>query len=126
MSERADSGSEIRRILLLTRLRESPQGLTMNQLVKDCSKIDGWSITPKAPWESVRRIIQSLINDQLVTVKNRFLITVKGREYLDDPLKWRLNVETSEEENQTLFWNNIYAIFDKAFARLKSKPQSTR
>lgn len=123
MSERANPGSEIRRILLLTRLRDSPNGLTMNQLVKDCSKISGWSDTPKASWESVRQLLQSLINDHLVAVKSRFLITVKGREYLDDPLKWRLNVETREEEEQRLFWNNVYAVFDKALARLKSRPQ---
>src|ERR671922_703757 len=107
MSERADPGNEIRRILLLTRLRESPNGLTMNQLVKDCSKISGWSSAPKASWESVRHVLQSLINDHLVIVKNRFSITAKGREYLDDPLKWRLNVERREEEEQKLFWNNI-------------------
>ncbi|HYY91748.1 MAG TPA: hypothetical protein VE955_07145 [Candidatus Dormibacteraeota bacterium] len=126
MSERADSGNEIRRILLLTRLRDSPKGLTMDQLVKDCSKISGWSSTPKASWESVRHVLQSLINDHLVVVKNRFSITVKGREYLADPSKWRLNVENREEEDQKLFWDNIYAIFDKALARIKSRSQSPR
>jgi hypothetical protein len=125
MKERADSGFEIRRILLLTKLRESPKGMTMNQLVKDCSKIDGWSIAGTTPWGSVQHAIQSLINEGLVSVKTRFLITAKGRGYLEDPLQWHLNVETTEEVERKLFWNNIYEVFDKALARLKSKSQST-
>ncbi len=124
MKQAADSGLEIRRILLLTRLRESPKGMTMNQLVKDCSKIDGWSIAGTTPWESVQHALQSLINEGLISVKTRFLITGKGRGYLEDPLKWHLNVGTTEEAERKLFWNNIYEIFDKALARLKSKAQS--
>ncbi len=124
MNGRADSGIEIRRILLLTRLRESPKGLTINQLIKDCRKIDGWSMTGETLWEGVRHVLQSLIDDGLVSVKTRFLITLKGREYLADPQKWHLNMETTEEVERNLFWNNIQAIFDKALTRLKSKSQT--
>jgi hypothetical protein len=84
MGGRDDSGIEIRRILLLTRLRENQKGMTMNQLVRDCGKVDGWKIMGTTHWEGVRQVLQSLINDRLVAVKTRFLITVKGREYLAD------------------------------------------
>jgi len=123
MEGRADSGIEIRRILLLTRLQKSPRGLTMNQLVRDCSKVDGWNILGTGLWEGVRIVLQSLINDGLVALKTKFLITVKGRDYLADPLKWRLNVETAEEVERKLFWNSIYEIFDKALTRLRARSQ---
>jgi len=123
MEGRADSGIEIRRILLLTRLQKSPRGLTMNQLVRDCSKVDGWNILGTGLWEGVRVVLQSLINDGLVALKTKFLITVKGRDYLADPLKWRLNVETAEEVERKLFWNSIYEIFDKALTRLRARSQ---
>ncbi len=123
MEGRADSGIEIRRILLLTRLQKSPRGLTMNQLVRDCSKVDGWNILGTGLWEGVRIVLQSLINDGLVAVKTKFLITMKGRDYLADPLKWRLNVETAEEVERKLFWNSIYEIFDKALTRLRARSQ---
>src|SRR4029077_4583684 len=126
MDGRADSGTEIRRILLLTRLRESPKGLTMNQLVKDCSKVDGWNIVGSTLWEGVRQVLQSLINDRLVAVKTRFLITVKGEEYLADPLRWRLRMETTEETERKLFWNSIYDVFDRALARLLAKSQTKK
>ena len=84
MEGRADSGIEIRRILLLTRLQKSPRGLTMNQLVRDCSKVDGWNILGTGLLEGVRVVLQSLINDGLVALKTKFLITVKGRDYLAD------------------------------------------
>jgi hypothetical protein len=123
MEGRPNSGIEIRRLLLLTRLRESPKGMTMNQLVRDCEKVDGWKIEGTTPWDGVRQVLQSLINDQLVAVKARFLVTVKGKEYLADPLKWRLNVETTEERERKLFWSSIYEIFDKALARLLARSQ---
>jgi hypothetical protein len=123
MDGRADSGIEIRRILLLTRLRENPKGMTMNQLVRDCGKVEGWNITGTNLWEGVRQVLQSLINDRLVAVKIRFLITVKGKEYIADPLKWRLNVETTEEVERKIFWSTIYDIFDKALARVLAKSQ---
>ncbi len=123
MEGRADSGIEIRRILLLTRLQKSPRGLTMNQLVRDCSKVEGWNILGTGLWEGVRIVLQSLINDGLVALKTKFLITMKGRDYLADPLKWRLNVETAEEVERKLFWNSIYEIFDKALTRLRARSQ---
>jgi hypothetical protein len=126
MDGRADSGIEIRRILLLTRLRESPKGLTMNQLVKDCSKVDGWNIIGSTLSEGVRQVLQTLINDRLVTVRTRFLITMKGEEYLADPLRWRLQVETREETERKLFWNSIYDVFDRALARLLVKSQTKK
>ena len=123
MEGRADSGIEIRRILLLTRLQKTPKGLTMNQLVRDCSKVVGWNILGTGLWEGVRIVLQSLINDGLVAVKTKFLITMKGRDYLADPLKWRLNVETTQEVERKLFWNSIYEIFDKALTRLRARSQ---
>jgi len=123
MDGRADSGIEIRRILLLTRLRETAKGLTMSQLVRDCGKVDGWSIVGASMWEGVRQVLQSLINEGLVAVKSRFLITSKGEDYLADPLKWRLKVETDEEKERQLFWNSIYNVFDRALARLLARSQ---
>ena len=121
MDGRADSGIEIRRILLLTKLRESVRGMTMDQIVMVCRKVPGWDITGVSLWQGAREVLQTLINDQLVEVKTRFLITNKGRGYLDDPLKWKLNMETSEEMEKRLIWNSILEVFDKAFARLRSK-----
>jgi hypothetical protein len=123
MDGRADSGIEIRRILLLTRLQERSKGMTMNQLVRDCGKVDGWDIAGTGLWDGVRQVLQSLINDQLVVVKTKFQITVKGKEYLADPLKWRLNLETKEETSQKLFWNSIYDVFDRALTRLLARSQ---
>src|SRR5207247_9069457 len=107
MEGRADSGIEIRRILLLTRLQKSPRGLTMNQLVRDCSKVDGWNILGTGLWEGVRIVLQSLINDGLVALKTKFLITMKGRDYLAYPLKWRLHFENAEIVSRNMFWNRI-------------------
>lgn len=125
MDGRADAGIEIRRILLLTKLRESVRGMTMDQIVMVCRKVPGWDITGISLWQGAREVLQTLINDQLVEVKTRFLITSKGRGYLDDPLKWKLNMETSEEMEKRLFWNSILEVFDRAFARLRSKPQGS-
>ena len=126
MEGRAGSGIEIRRILLLTRLRNSNKGMTMSQLVKDCGKVEGWNLVGGSLWEEVRHVLQSLINDSLVAVKTRFLITAKGQEYLADPLKWQLKVETSEEKDQNLFWASIYDVFDRALARLLLRSQEKK
>lgn len=121
MSERADSGIEIRRILLLTKLRESPRGMTMDQIAIVCRKVPGFSFAGTSLWQGAREVLQSLINDKLVAVRTRFSITAKGQEYLSDPLKWKLNVETTEEVERRLFWNSIYDVFDRALARLRAK-----
>lgn len=117
---RAGPGIEIRRILLLTRLREKAKGMTMNQLVEDCGRVPGWNTRGDSLWESVRLVLQSLIDDRLVAAKARFGITEKGREYLEDPLKWRIEVETREELEERLFWKSILEVFDRAYSRLRS------
>jgi hypothetical protein len=121
LESRVDSGLEIRRILLLTRLRDVSKGMTMAQLVKDCAKVSGWDIPGKTGWEVVQHVIQSLIDDKLVALGTRFVATVKGREYLEDPLKWRIDERTTEELADNMFWKEIYDVFDKAYHRLKSK-----
>ncbi len=126
MEGRAESGIEIRRILLLTRLRNSPKGMTMSQIVKDCGRIEGWNFANASLLEEVRQVLQSLINDSLVAVKTRFLITVKGEEYLADPLKWRLKVEASEEVEGRLFWSSIYDVFDRALVKLLLRSQEKK
>jgi len=85
MESRLDSGLEIRRILLLTRLKDVEKGMTMPQLVKDCGKVSGWNIPGKTAWEVVQHVVQSLIDDKLVELGTRFVATVKGHEYLADP-----------------------------------------
>ena len=121
MEGRADSGLEIRRLLLLTRLRNSSKGMTMLKLVNSCDKVSGWKITGKTSWEVVRMILQSLIDDRLVAVKKSFELTTKGREYLEDPLKWQIDGRTTAEIEQGLFWDSIYEVFDKAYRGLRSK-----
>ena len=121
MESEVDSGLEIRRILLLTRLRATAKGLTMPQLVKDCGKVSGWNIPGKTGWQVVQDVLQSLIDDKLVSLGTRFVATVKGREYLGDPLKWRIDERTTEELAETVFWREIYEVFDKAYRRLRSK-----
>ena len=121
MESRVDSGLEIRRILLLTRLRDVSKGMTMAQLVKDCAKVSGWDIPGKTGWEVVQHVLQSLIDDKLVALGTRFVTTVKGREYLEDPLKWRIDERTTEELADNMFWKEIYDVFDKAYHRLRSK-----
>ena len=123
MLDGADSGIEIRRILLLTKLRESAKGKTMDQIVQVCQKVPGWNISGKRLWDGVREVLQTLINDQLVEVKTRFLITSKGQEYLADPLKWKLNIETPGEVERRLFWKDVYEVFNKAYARLRAWSQ---
>jgi hypothetical protein len=48
-------------------------------------------------------------------------VTLKGQEYLQDPLKWRIDEETTEELADNMFWKEIYDVFDKAYRRLRSK-----
>jgi DNA-binding PadR family transcriptional regulator len=118
---RTDSGLEIRRLLLLTRLRNAPKGLTMQRLVNDCEKVPGWKVPGKTSSEIVRMVLQSLIDDRLVAVKKNFELTAKGREYLEDPLKWQIDGRTTEDIEQRLFWESIYEVFDKAYRGLRSK-----
>jgi hypothetical protein len=117
----ADSGLEIRRLLLLTRLRNASKGLTMRKLVNDCEKVSGWKMPGKTAWEMVRMVLQSLIDDRLVAVKKNFELTVKGRDYLEDPTKWQMEGRTAEDIEQKLFWESIYQVFDKAYRGLRSK-----
>lgn len=117
----ADSRLEIRRLLLLTRLRNASKGLTMLKLVNDCEKVSGWKMPGKTAWEIVRMVLQSLIDDRLVAVKKNFELTVKGRDYLEDPTKWRIEGRTTEDIEQKLFWESIYEVFDKAYRGLRSK-----
>ena len=121
MESRVDSGLEIRRILLLTRLRDVSKGMTMAQLVKDCAKVSGWGIPGKTGWEVVQQVLQSLIDDKLVALGTKFVATVRGREYLEDPLKWRIDERTTEELADNMFWKEIYDVFDKAYRRLRPK-----
>ena len=116
-----DSGLEIRRILLLTRLKDSPKGMTLPQIVKDCSKVSGWSVSGKSGEEIAREVLQSLMDDKLVALGTRFGATIKGLEYLEDPLQWRIDDKTTEELADRMFWREIYDVFDKAYHRLKSK-----
>ena len=116
-----DSGLEIRRLLLLTRLRNASNGLTMRKLVTECEKVPGWNIAGKTSWELVRTILQSLIDDRLAIVKKNFELTTKGRDYLADPSKWRIEGRTTEEIEQKLFWDSIYEVFDKAYRGLRSR-----
>lgn len=119
-----ESGIEIRRIILLTRLRESGKGMTMKLLVKDCSLIPGWTVAGKSLWDGVRSVLQSLIDDRLVASRTRFVLTEKGREYLADPLKWRVEVQTREHVEENMFWKNILAVFDRAYSKLRASTQS--
>jgi hypothetical protein len=121
MEGRADSGLEIRRLLLLTRLRNTPNGLTMPKLVNDCEKVPGWNVRGKTSSEIVRMVLQSLLDDRLVSVKKNFELTTKGREYLQDPSKWQIDGRTTEDIEQKLFWESIHQVFDKAYRGLRSK-----
>jgi hypothetical protein len=121
MEGRADSGLEIRRLMLLTRLRNATKGLTMLKLVNDCDRVPGWNVPGKTSSEIVRMVVQSLIDDRLVSVKKSFELTTKGREYLEDPLKWQIDGKTTEDIEQRLFWESIYVVFDKAYRGLRSK-----
>jgi len=115
---------EIRRLILLTCLRDNSGGRTMKQLVRDCSQVNGWSVKGHSLLDGVRSVLQSLIDDRLVASKARFILTVKGREYLADPLKWRVEVETREDVGENMFWENILAVFDRAYSRLRTTTKS--
>lgn len=119
-----ESGVEIRRIILLTQLRESVKGMTMKQLVRDCSRVPGWSVAGQSLWDGIRSILQSLIDDRLVASRTRFVLTEKGREYLADPLKWRVEVQTTEHAEENMFWKSILAVFDRAYSKLRASTQS--
>ena len=121
MEGRVNSGLEIRRLLLLTRLRNASKGLTMLKLVNDCNRVSGWKVAGKTSWEVVHMVLQSLIDDRLVAVKKRFELTTNGREYLEDPLKWQIDGRTTADIEQRLFWESIYEVFDKAYRGLRSK-----
>jgi hypothetical protein len=116
---RVDSGLEIRRILLLTRLKDASKGMTMPQIVRDCSKVSGWNAPGESSEEIAREVLQSLIDDKLVALGSRFGATIKGLEYLDDPLKWQIDDRTTEELADKIFWKEIYDVFDKAYHRLR-------
>lgn len=121
MDGRADLGLEIRRLLLLTRLRNASKGLTMPKLVSDCEKVPGWIVPGKTSSEIVRIVIQSLLDDRLVAVTKNFELTRTGREYLEDPLKWQIDGRTTEDIEQRLFWESVYEVFDKAYRGLRSR-----
>jgi len=93
----------------------------MLKLVNDCDKVPGWKVPGKTSSEIVRMVIQSLIDDRLVDVKKSFELTTKGREYLEDPLKWQIDGRTTQDIEQRLFWESIYEVFDKAYRGLRSK-----
>jgi len=95
--------------------------MTLPQLVKDCGKVSGWNIPGKTAWEVVQHVVQSLIDDKLVALGTKFVVTLRGREYLQDPLKWRIDDRTTEELADNMFWKEIYDVFDKAYHRLRSK-----
>src|SRR2546430_16966819 len=96
MEGRADSGLEIRRLLLLTRLRNAPKGLTMPKLVNDCEKVPGWKVPGNVSSEIVRMVIQSLIDDRLVALKKNFELTTKFRDYWGNPPKRQINGGTHQ------------------------------
>jgi len=93
----------------------------MPKLASDCEKVPGWNVPGKSSWDMVRMVVQSLLDDRLVAVKKNFELTRKGREYLEDPLKWQIDGRTTEDIEQRLFWESIYQVFDKAYRGLRSK-----
>jgi tRNA(His) 5'-end guanylyltransferase len=98
--------------------------MTMPQLVKDCQKVSGWNTPGKTGFEMVQHVLRSLMDEKLVALGTRFVATAKGREYLEDPLKWRIDERTTEELANNMFWKEIYDVFDKAYHRLRSKSQA--
>jgi hypothetical protein len=121
LESRTDPGLEIRRILLLTRLKVAPKGMTMTQLVKDSERVSGWNVPGKTGWEAVQHVLQSLIDDRLVALGTRFVMTMKGQEYLGDPLKWHIDEVTQEDLSEKMFWTEISEVFGKAYHRLRPK-----
>ena len=95
--------------------------MTMPQIVKDCSKVSGWGVPGKPSEDIVKEVLQSLIDDKLVALGTRFGATIKGLEYLEDPLKWRIDERTTEELANNMFWKEIYDVFDRAYHKLRTK-----
>ena len=93
----------------------------MPQIVKDCSKVSGWNVSGKSNEQIAHEVLQSLIDDKLAVLGTRFGVTIKGLEYLEDPLKWRIDGKTTEELADNMFWKEIYDVFDKAYHKLRSK-----
>jgi len=93
----------------------------MVKLANDCERVPGWNVPGKNPWDLVRMVLQTLLDDRLVAVKTNFELTAKGREYLEDPSKWQIDGRTTEDIEQRLFWESIYEVFDKAYRGLRSK-----
>lgn len=118
---RAGSGIEIRRLLLLTRLRSASKGLTMRKLVTDCEKVPGWNMPGETSLELVRMVLQTLLDDRLAVLKKNFELTRKGQDYLEDPSKWQIDSRTTDDIEQKLFWESIYEVFDRAYRGLRSK-----
>ena len=98
----------------------------MSQLENDCKRIVGWSFSRQSLFDEVQHVLQTLIDDGLVIMKSRFAITKKGLEYVEDPLKWQIEVESTADMERRMFWNSIYSIFDKAYARLRAGNQTER
>lgn len=121
MENGIDSGLEIRRLLMLTRLKGASKGMTMPQIVRDCEKVSGWTIPGETSFEVVRQVLQTLIDDKLVALGTKFVATVKGHEYLEDPFRWRIDQKTTEELADSMFWKEIHEIFDRAYRKLRSK-----
>ncbi len=120
-----DASFEIRRILLLTHLSSTVRGRTLEQLVKECEKVVGWCGTGKTIREVVLVVVQSLIDDGLVALTRRFLLTSKGRDYLKDPSKWHIDGPISEDIGErTMFWtaiySSIYETVDRVVRRIRS------
>lgn len=93
----------------------------MRKLVADCEKVPGWVVPGKTSWEMVHTVLQTLIDDRLAAVKEKFELTAKGRDYLDDPAKWQIESRSAEEVEQRLFWESIYGVFDRAYQGLRTK-----
>ena len=93
----------------------------MPRIANECEKVQGWKVPGKNSWDMARMVLQSLLDDRLVVVKKNFELTTKGREYLEDPQKWKIDGRTTADLEQKLIWESIYQVFDKAYRRLKSR-----
>jgi hypothetical protein len=71
-------------------------------------------------------VVQRLIDDGLVTITSRFVLTAKGREYLENPLRWRIDSRAAEDAERVAFWDAIYNVFDRATRRLRAGASSER
>lgn len=96
----------------------------MQQLVRECEKVTGWCNAGETVWEVVRLVVQSLIDDGLAEMTSKVVLTAKGRDYVADPLKWRIDDRTTEEVEKVLFWDTILSVFDKAARRLRPRGSS--